>query len=214
MIKRKQQEDQSHQYSVTKKESDSPYSNSYVDNGIPALEDDIIDLIYQKDLNKDVVNQFLHFGDDSDCGGSGWFLKEDLNFPGPFYTADSDTCGTGIIEAPNNVIFDEHYREFVMIQPRNRLELLQVWNAAAVEVFGSYYCDGNNYWTVESVREWWSNREDLLEFLKYDDLIKANCNQEKRYKYYLEHFAEIDLRKYCFFLENGFYPKDQKLPHL
>ena len=29
-----------------------------------------------------------------------WLNKHPFNFPGPFYTGESDTCGTGICQAP------------------------------------------------------------------------------------------------------------------
>lgn len=104
--------------------------------------------------------------------------------------------------------------EFVMIQPRTKTELLQLWNASAVEVFGAYYCDGNKHWTVKEVKNWWFEKDDLLQHLKDEELIKMNCHQEKRYQHYLEHLAEMDLRRYCFFLDNGFYPTTEILPEL
>lgn len=192
----------------------SYYANSWVDNKIPEIERSIAELIYQIDLNANIINEFLSFGSGTDFSESGWSDKGELNFPGPFYTAESDTCGTGIIESPNNVIFDEHCMENVMIQPRSKVELLQLWKAGAVEVFESYCCDGNKHWTMQLVRNWWSNRNDILEYLKNDELIKVNCNQEKRYRHYIGNYAKMDLRKYCFFLEYGFYPTNQKLPEI
>ena len=190
------------------------YANSWLNNEIPEVDSSIAELIYQFDLNEEIIDKYLNFGNDSDCGNSAWDAKEELNFPGPFYTGESDTCGTGIIESPNNVIFNEDCMEFVMIQPRNKMELLQFWNAGAVEVFGSYYCDGNKHWTLEKVKSWWANKNDILEHLENEELIKMNCNQEKRYRYYIENFAEMDLRKYGFFLENGFYPSNESLPEM
>lgn len=187
---------------------------SWVDNKIPELTKSISELIYQKGLTEDIINTYLNFKTGSDYSGSGWSDKGALNFPGPFYTGTTDSCGTGISESPNNVIFDKNCMEHVMIQPRNDIELLNLWNAGAVEVFGSYYCDGNQHWTVSLVKNWWGDRHDIYEDLKNHELIKLNCNQEKRYIHYLENFAELDLRKYCFFLENGFYPMDEKLPEL
>ncbi len=187
------------------------YENSWVDNDIPKVEKVISDLIYDRELSKSKIDLFLDFDNNSDFGGSEWSNRGELNFPGPFYTGETDTCGTGIIEAPNNVVFNEYCMEFVMIQPRNKTELLQVWNAGAVEVFGSYYCDGNKYWTIDKVKNWWARKDYLLECLENEELIEMNCNQEKRYRYYLENFAEIDLRKYCFFLDNGSYPNEEVL---
>jgi hypothetical protein len=167
-----------------------------------------------KELTENIINNYLNFRAGSDYSGSGWSVKGALNFPGPFYTGETDSCGTGIIQSPNNIIFDENYMEHVMIQPRNDIELLNLWNAGSVEVLGAYYCDGNKYWTVPLVKNWWATKHEIFEHLENNELIKLNCNQEKRYLHYLENFAELDLRKYCFFLENGFYPTDEKLPEI
>ena len=161
-----------------------------------------------------MVNDYFRYGDNSDFWGSGWLVRGELNFPGPFYTAETDTCGTGIIELLNNVIFDDDGAEYVMIQPRIKAELLQLWNAGSVEVFGGYYCDGNEHWTTKLVRDWWASRGDVLERLKDKELIQSNYNQDIRYRYYLENQAAHDLRKYCFFLEKGIYPTTQKLPEI
>ena len=197
-----------------KEESINHYSNSWTTNEIPEVDRSVAELIHQLDLNEELINRYLNFDNGSDFCMSDWKAKEELNFPGPFYTGESDTCGTGIMEAPNNVIFDENCLEFVMIQPRNKNELLQLWNARSVEVFGAYYCDGNKHWTLEKVKNWWSNKNDILEHLKNEDLIKMNYNQEKRYRHYIEHYAEMDLRKYGFFLEHGFYPSNEPLPEI
>ena len=197
-----------------KEEHADYYSDSWVNSEIAEIEKPIGELIYQVDLNENLINDYLGRESGSDFDGSGWPEKGGLNFPGPFYTGESDSCGTGIIESPNNVVFDENCMEYVMIQPRNKVELIQLRSASAVEVFGSYYCDGNKFWTVELVKNWWKNRNDIFEHLKHDELVKMNCNQEKRYKYYLENEALMDLRRYCFFLESGVYPSDEKLPEI
>lgn len=197
-----------------KEEHIDSYANSWVGHKIPELTESLSELIYRKDLDENVIKKFLNSEDASHLEGSGWSARGALNFPGPFYTGVTDTCGTGIIEAPCNVFFDDYCMEYVMIQPRNEIELIQLCSAAAVEVFGSYYCDGDQYWTLQSVRHWWSNKNELLKTLKNDELIRMNCNQEKRYKSYLENYAETDLRKYCYYLENGIYPSDETLPEL
>ena len=186
----------------------------YVNNVLSIPDRIVNEFIYQHGLNEKIIYNFLTYKHDSDFGGTGWNEKGKLNFPGPFYTGVTDTCGTGIVEAPNNIIFDENCREFVMIQPRTKIELVQLWNAGAAEVFGSYYCDGNENWTVQLVKEWWANKNEVLEHLKNSELIKMNQNQEKRYLHYLENEAKLDLRKYCYFLENGLYPNDESLPEL
>lgn len=189
-------------------------ADSYVGNVIPEVDENVIKLIYQNSLTEEKINEFLNLKTDASIDGSAWNLKNELNFPGPFYTGETDTCGTGIIEAPKNVIFDRECMEHVMIQPRTKKELLGLRDAGAIEVFGEYYCDGNKHWTIQLVKEWWSNRNDIFKSLQDRVLIKMNCNQEKRYKYYLDNVAELDLKRYCFFLDNGFYSTDEKLPNI
>lgn len=190
------------------------YANARAGSEILAVETTIADLIYQNELTENKINAYLKWDTMSDFGGSGWSDKGRLNFPGPFYTGETDTCGTGIIAAPNNVIFDDGCLEYVMIQPRTQAEMLQLWDAGATEVFGSYYCDGNAHWTVQLVKEWWRGRNDIIERLKNPALINMNRDQEKRYTHYLMTDAEMDLRRYCFFLEHGYYPKNVSLPEV
>jgi hypothetical protein len=190
------------------------YSDAWVNNEIIPIEHEVSSLIYQNKLTEKEINSFLNYKENSDFSDSEWSTKGILNFPGPFYTGQTDSCGTGIIEAPQNIIFDENFSEYVMIQPRNKIELMQLWNAGNTEVFGSYHCDGNKHWTPKLVKEWWQNKQEILDMLTNGDLIKLNCNQEKRYRHYIENQAETDLKKYCFFLENGYYPTNEKLPEI
>jgi hypothetical protein len=192
------------------------YKNSWTNNNIPIGDVEVLKTIYNFDLNSDDIDKFLNYVEDSYSSGTNWKNKGIFNFPGPFYTGETDTCGTGIIEAPHNVIFDKYCAEYIMIQPRTKKELLQIWNAGAVEVFDQYYCDGNNHWTIELVKEWWKNKDNILESLKNQVLIETNCNQNLRYETYLKTEAYTDLSKYCYFLDNGFYPikKEEKLPNL
>jgi len=191
-----------------------PEKEEYLDIEFPEIDFPISKLIYSNNITEIEVNRCLKYMENSDCGGSDWTNKGELNFPGPFYTGETDSCGTGICESPNNVILDEYAMEHVIIQPRNKKELLEIWDAAAVEVFGSYYCDGNKFWTVELVKNWWKNRFGIIKRLNNYELINLNEGQEKIYLSYLKNEAEIDLRKYCFFLDNGYYPSNEKLPEL
>ncbi len=191
--------------------ADDPYSDSWVNNNISDISQDIIDIIYSKDLTSQKIQEFINTEVDLDMSGSFWEEKEILNFPGPFYTGETDTCATGIIEAPKNVIFNNYCQEFVMIQPRNKLELIELSNAGAVEVFGAYYCDGNQHWTTQGVKDWWKVKDDIINLLQDPELIENNCNQNLRYTAYLKGKAHNDLRCYCFFLEHGYYPNDIRL---
>ncbi|MGI4873951.1 MAG: hypothetical protein ACRYFX_22555 [Janthinobacterium lividum] len=145
-----------------------------------------------------------------------WSEKHPFNFPGPFYTGESDTCGTGIAQAPVNVANDMHCCEYIFKQPTSYYELLCVLNAAAVEVFDSYSSNGNDYWTYASCKQWWRNRDGLLRHLTRKEVIDTNDGQAQLYLDYLNGEAEMDLRRYCYFLEHGLYPlKDHTtLPEL
>lgn len=135
-----------------------------------------------------------------------WREKHPFNFPGPFYTGESDTCGTGDGEAPTNVMYDSNTCEYIFKQPQSFTELVCVIDAAAVEVFDSYSCNGNSYWTYDKCKQWWKDKQQLLELLRDPEVIRSNGGREQLYIDYLNSNAEIDLRRYCFFLENGYYP--------
>jgi hypothetical protein len=135
-----------------------------------------------------------------------WGAKNPFNFPGPFYSGDSDTCGTGLDQAPANVMLDANGCEFVFKQPTTYYELLCVVNAAAVEVLDSYSSNGNDHWTTETCRNWWHNRAPLLRALQEEKIVKRNEGQAQLYFNYLQGAAEMDLRRYCYFLETGHYP--------
>lgn len=135
-----------------------------------------------------------------------WREKNNFNFPGPFYTGDSDNCGSGDYEAPDNVLYDEQGREYVFRQPQNFVEFLCVVDAASVETFGSYSCDGNDHWTYSLCQEWWRGKAELISHLKTPAFHETNSDRVRLYLDYLNGAAATDLRKYCYFLENGRYP--------
>ncbi|GAB3635590.1 hypothetical protein GCM10027422_11800 [Hymenobacter arcticus] len=142
---------------------------------------------------------------------SHWLTKNYLNFPGPFYTGESDTCGTGDGEAPANVLYDADYCEYVFEQPQNFAEFLCVLDAAAVEVLDSYSCDGNDHWTVALCREWWRGKPEIVRRLSTPAFQKTNGSRTQLYVDYLNGTAETDLRRYCYFLENGDYPTTEEV---
>lgn len=140
-----------------------------------------------------------------------WPEKHPFNFPGPFYTGASDTCGTGVGQAPDNVMNDAYGCEYVFRQPTTYYEFLCVVDAAAVEVLDSYSSNGNEHWTVQECRTWWRNRAQLVRHLTDEEVIKMNDGQAQRYLDYLNGEAELDLRRYCYFLENGVYPTNPRI---
>lgn len=137
---------------------------------------------------------------------SHWNIKHPLNFPGPFYTGESDTCGTGEIEAPNNVIYDKNAMEFIFRQPQTFEDFLGIIDAAAVEVLDSYSCDGNRFWTYAKCKEWWHNRFDIISEMNKTETKKVNGARNGLFESYLKGNAQTDLERYCYFLENGIYP--------
>jgi hypothetical protein len=134
-----------------------------------------------------------------------WLKIHPFNFPGPFYTGESDTCGTGDSEAPGNVMYDSYCCEYVFKQPKTYAEFLCVIDAAAVEVFDSYSCNGNAHWTIELCKKWWGQKTYLVEQLNHPEVKKMNGGREQLYINYLSSEAELDLRRYCYFLDNGRY---------
>lgn len=146
---------------------------------------------------------------------SHWQYIKYLNFPGPFYTGDSDTCGIGDAESPDNVLFTEHAEEYVFRQPQNFEEFLCVLDAASAEVLNSYSCDGNSHWTYRRCQEWWRGKTEIIKRLSTPGFQKTNGPRTQLYIDYLNGAAETDLRKYCYFLENGRYPTNgESLPPL
>ncbi len=182
---------------------------------------DFPSFFYRSDLDLFIRKEILPFiNPDSKYNdffdNNHWQKKHSFNFPGPFYTGESDTCGTGDTEAPDNVMYDSYTCEYIFKQPQTFAEFLCVIDAAAVEVFDSYSCDGNNYWTYQKCKEWWNNKDQLLQELQNPEVRKANGDRIQLYIDYLNGKAEIDLRRYCYFLENGIYPTEEetKLPLL
>ena len=137
-----------------------------------------------------------------------WFERHPFNFSGPFYTGQYENCGTGDIEAPDNVLYDSNTFEYIFKQPSSFEELLCVLDAASVEVFDSYACNGNRYWTYNLCKEWWREKDKLVAQLNTPEVMKVNGDRVQLYIDYLSTDAEMDLRRYCFFLENSFYPTD------
>lgn len=138
-----------------------------------------------------------------------WQEKYPFNFPGPFYTGESDTCGTGTCEAPENVILDANYCEYVFRQPTTYYALVSVLDAAAVEVLDSYSANGNDHWTYLECKTWWRSRENIISSLADEKVVRMNDGQAQLYLAYLNGAAELDLRRYCYFLEHGVYPVHQ-----
>ncbi|SEW51065.1 hypothetical protein [Chitinophaga arvensicola] len=181
-----------------------------------AYGQDFYAFLYSPDLDHTIRTKVLQrlwdINNTYDClDNNHWEKKHPFNFPGPFYTGESDSCGTGDGAAPLNVLYDDCAQEYVFRQPRNYAELVCVLEAAAVEVFDSYSSDGNELWTYQECKAWWSNKASLIHELNQAGLCEVNGGREKMYLEYLRTDAETDLRKYCYFLEHQHYPAHEKI---
>jgi hypothetical protein len=85
-----------------------------------------------------------------------------LNTPGPFYTTQTDNCGTGQAEAVNNISGDIDYHEVIFKQPFTREELKETLVAAYTDSLEAYFYDGNENWTKELIINWWSKSEERV----------------------------------------------------
>lgn len=177
---------------------------------------DFLTFFYSQGKNNPLTEKFfniLGYSEHSSpmLNNQYWDIRHPFNFPGPFYTGETDTCGTGDIEAPMNVLYDGHTMEYVFRQPGNYTELLCLINAGAVEVFDGYSCNGNACWTYNACRDWWANRGELLNSLNSAEFSRTNGDRVQLYIEYLNTEAERDLRKYCYFLENNKYPQNDAI---
>jgi hypothetical protein len=91
-----------------------------------------------------------------------------------------------------------------------------VIDAAAVEVFDSYSCNGNTHWTIDLCKQWWKEKSFLIEQLNLPEIKKVNGGREELYINYLRSEAELDLKRYCYLLDNGCFPihENTTLPEL
>ena len=125
--------------------------------------------------------------------------RNPLNIPGPFYGAETDTCMTGPMEAPHNVLLDRSGQEFVFAQPGSEDELRDIVSAAICECFVGYGADGDEHWTVASIREWWRSRHELLALNTHATGLPES---RLRWERCLAGEGEAYLRAYAFFVDN------------
>lgn len=131
---------------------------------------------------------------------SGKFEERNpFNIPGPFYGAQTDTCETGPLEAPANVMLDEEGQEFVFRQPTNAAEIRQIIGAARCDPFSGYGADGDQQWTLRLIREWWSGLGGRTS--QFAKLALMNKNIDPWLSLSTAQ-AEDYLRRYAFFVDN------------
>ena len=127
--------------------------------------------------------------------------KNPRNIPGPIYGAETDTCGTGAQEAPDNVLLDKNGQEFVFRQASNPKEFRDLVSAALCECFNGYGADGDAHWRLSTIRDWWQTRGEMLN----EGVGHEWCKPEsvESWKRALQGDAAGYLRVYAFFVENG-----------
>jgi hypothetical protein len=141
-----------------------------------------------------------------------WSDKHWMNTPGPLYCGQTDNCGTGPLQAPNNVQVDKDGYEVIFRQPANSYELHQVVQAAWCDPLSGYGADGNEHWSYELVKSWWAMERHEVERTitrEYEEQIAPHAMRDYNYLAGLTHWldylnGEIDryLRSYAFFLDN------------
>ncbi|CRK55511.1 hypothetical protein [Alloactinosynnema sp. L-07] len=149
------------------------------------------------------------------------------NVPGPFYAAATDTCVTGRLVAPRNVLYDDGWQEFIYRQPTHPAEVSAVMEAAWSDPFGGYAVDGDNHWTVAAVRGWWRDRGRLREWVAArlaefadgtPDGSPDNQDTEgglREFANYVDGGLDRYLRGYLFWLDTGRAPHTgERLPAL
>lgn len=130
------------------------------------------------------VFSFINYGN---FGEIHW-----LNTPGPIYTTYTDNCGTGQVEAMNNVSCDKNDHEAIFRQPFTKKELIETLSAALVDPFGAYYFDGNENWNNENIVGWWNKSEERVNYIidKYND--ELNLPDKPSWKIGSEIFTHPD----------------------
>lgn len=166
-----------------------------------------------------------------------WDDRHPLNTPGRFYGAATDTCCDGPPLAPASLLYDHEGLGFVWRQPRDAHELTALLEGARSDPFSGYGDDGDDHWTPQLVRDWWTDRESrrpLVEALvrdvagprpelpdEHSDLLFrclpiGGYTEDERvamrsivadYLDYLNAGMARDLQRYIAFLETGSAPE-------
>jgi hypothetical protein len=128
-----------------------------------------------------------------------WAARSELNVPGPFYGADTDTCMAGQPVAPANVAFTGTWQEFVWRQPRSNAEVDAVIEAARQDPFSGYGRDGSVHWTPDLVAAWWEGRHARRPLTEQavTNLKQYAPERAEEYWEYATTGAENDLVRYA-----------------
>ena len=130
--------------------------------------------------------------------------RNPFNIPGPFYGGQTDTCETGPLEAPQNVMLDGEGQEFVFRQPTTAEELRRVIGAARCDPFLGYGADGDQHWNLRLIREWW--RGGLEGRMAQSGKLAVTNQNTEQWVSFSTSQAESYLRRYAFFVESRSLP--------
>ena len=147
-----------------------------------------------------------------------WENRHELNTPGPYYGAETDTCCDGPELAPMSLLCDAGGNGFVWRQPTTDEETLALMTGASSDPFAGFGWDGDEHWTPSLVREWWARRGARAPLV---GALLAVWTEPKlsvaagSYAEYIKSELPQYLRRYVRFLETGRYPSgDDSLPQL
>ncbi|MEV6675988.1 ferredoxin [Streptomyces erythrochromogenes] len=156
-----------------------------------------------------------------------WAERHWLNVPGPFYGANTDTMEFGREAAPHHVAYAREH-EFVYRQPVNAFETEALVEAARIEPYSGYACDGDDHWTVGSVRDWWRDRgrvrawalaaaaeREAEEDERYRGHHQDAAQGHRDFAAHIDDSLEAYLRGYLFWLDQRREPRPgEALPRL
>ncbi|MCP3820338.1 ferredoxin [Streptomyces sp. A3M-1-3] len=136
-----------------------------------------------------------------------WSDRNWRNVPGPFYCGLTDTVWHLLDVAPDNVLCDDEDRGFVFRQPSDAVAVAGIVMTAHDDCYLGFARDGDEHWTVPAVREWWSERHRVEEWI--DRVLPqwgangdlAEAAGARRYSEYLAGELADDLRHYMFWLD-------------
>ncbi|MFD4353032.1 ferredoxin [Nocardia sp. NPDC058518] len=141
-----------------------------------------------------------------------WENKDWRNVPGPFYGAGTDTCWSGRCYAPDHITYeDDTYGEIVYRQPTNPAETFALLTGMWSDPFSGFGGDGDAHWTLPLIREWWSDRARLTDWIDKalrgftsDGNPEQDAAQSLRdYESHLSNGLETYLVEYAFWVDNG-----------
>ncbi|MFE1595134.1 ferredoxin [Nocardia sp. NPDC058705] len=141
-----------------------------------------------------------------------WENRDWRNVPGPFYGAGTDTCWSGREFAPDHITYeDDNWGEIVYRQPTNPAETFALLTGMWSDPFSGFGSDGHTHWTMQLIREWWSDRARLAAWIdKAASAFSSDAGRDqdaahslRDYEAYLNNGLETYLVEYAFWLDNG-----------